>query len=199
MYLEDKGVYLVNGETVVPEGPEAAAQLQAFGVPVPEAAGAGRMPQEEKTLQEELRRGTMAYRILAAHNTSGNMQDLQIKFDKMISHDITFVGIIQTARASGLTKFPIPYVLTNCHNSLCAVGGTINEDDHMFGLSCAKRYGGVYVPPHQAVIHQYAREMLAGVGKMIIGSDSHTRYGALGTMAMGEGGPELVKQLLNKT
>ena len=199
MYLEDKGVYLVNGETVVPEGPEAAAQLQAFGVPVPEAAGAGRMPQEEKTLQEELRRGTMAYRILAAHNTSGNMRDLQIKFDKMISHDITFVGIIQTARASGLTKFPIPYVLTNCHNSLCAVGGTINEDDHMFGLSCAKRYGGVYVPPHQAVIHQYAREMLAGVGKMIIGSDSHTRYGALGTMAMGEGGPELVKQLLNKT
>ena len=141
----------------------------------------------------------MAYGILDAHNTSGNMERLQIKFDKLTSHDITFVGIIQTARASGLEKFPIPYVLTNCHNSLCAVGGTINEDDHMFGLTCAKKYGGVYVPPHQAVIHQFAREMLAGGGKMILGSDSHTRYGALGTMAMGEGGPELVKQLLNKT
>ena len=127
------------------------------------------------------------------------MEQLQIKFDKLTSHDITFVGIIQTARASGLEKFPVPYVLTNCHNSLCAVGGTINEDDHMFGLSCAKRYGGIYVPPHQAVIHQFAREMLAGGGKMILGSDSHTRYGALGTMAMGEGGPELVKQLLCKT
>ena len=127
------------------------------------------------------------------------MEKLQIKFDKLTSHDITFVGIIQTARASGLEKFPIPYVLTNCHNSLCAVGGTINEDDHMFGLTCAKKYGGVYVPPHQAVIHQYAREMLAGGGKMILGSDSHTRYGALGTMAMGEGGPELVKQLLCQT
>ena len=141
----------------------------------------------------------MAYGILESHNISGNMSKLQIKFDKMTSHDITFVGIIQTARASGLEKFPIPYVLTNCHNSLCAVGGTINEDDHMFGLSCAKKYGGVYVPPHQAVIHQYAREMLAGGGQMILGSDSHTRYGALGTMAMGEGGPELVKQLLNQT
>ena len=127
------------------------------------------------------------------------MDKLKIKFDKMTSHDITFVGIIQTARASGLEKFPIPYVLTNCHNSLCAVGGTINEDDHMFGLTCAKKYGGIYVPPHQAVIHQFAREMLAEGGKMILGSDSHTRYGALGTMAMGEGGPELVKQLLNKT
>ena len=127
------------------------------------------------------------------------MEKLQIKFDKLTSHDITFVGIIQTARASGLEKFPVPYVLTNCHNSLCAVGGTINEDDHMFGLTCAKKYGGVYVPPHQAVIHQFAREMLAGGGKMILGSDSHTRYGALGTMAMGEGGPELVKQLLSKT
>ena len=136
---------------------------------------------------------------MKAHNTSGNMEQLQIKFDKLTSHDITFVGIIQTARASGLEKFPVPYVLTNCHNSLCAVGGTINEDDHMFGLSCAKRYGGIYVPPHQAVIHQFAREMLAGGGKMILGSDSHTRYGALGTMAMGEGGPELVKQLLCKT
>ena len=143
--------------------------------------------------------GTIAYSILKAHNTSGGMDNLQIKFDKLTSHDITFVGIIQTARASGLDKFPVPYVLTNCHNSLCAVGGTINEDDHMFGLSCAKRYGGMYVPPHQAVIHQFAREMLAEGGKMILGSDSHTRYGALGTMAMGEGGPELVKQLLERT
>ena len=149
--------------------------------------------------KEEAKKNTIAYRILEAHNVSGNMEDLQIRFDKLTSHDITFVGIIQTARASGLEKFPIPYVLTNCHNSLCAVGGTINEDDHMFGLTCAKKYGGVYVPPHQAVIHQFAREMLSGGGKMILGSDSHTRYGALGTMAMGEGGPELVKQLLNRT
>ena len=141
----------------------------------------------------------MAYNILKDHNVSDNMEDLRIKFDKLTSHDITYVGIIQTARASGLEKFPVPYVLTNCHNSLCAVGGTINEDDHLFGLTCAKKYGGVYVPPHQAVIHQYAREMLAGGGKMILGSDSHTRYGALGTMAMGEGGPELVKQLLDQT
>ncbi|MEE3419749.1 MAG: hydratase [Lachnospiraceae bacterium] len=148
---------------------------------------------------DEAKKGTMAYGILSAHNTSGNMTDLRIKFDALTSHDITYVGIIQTARASGLEKFPIPYVLTNCHNSLCAVGGTINEDDHMFGLSAARKYGGVYVPPMQAVIHQYAREMLAGGGKMILGSDSHTRYGALGTMAMGEGGPELVKQLLNRT
>ncbi len=148
---------------------------------------------------EEAKKNTIAYRILKDHNVSGNMEQLQIKFDKLTSHDITFVGIIQTARASGLEKFPIPYVLTNCHNSLCAVGGTINEDDHMFGLTCAKKYGGVYVPPHQAVIHQFAREMLSGGGKMILGSDSHTRYGALGTMAMGEGGPELVKQLLNRT
>ena len=149
--------------------------------------------------REEAAKDTIAYSILKEHNTSGNMEKLRIKFDKLTSHDITFVGIIQTARASGLEKFPIPYVLTNCHNSLCAVGGTINEDDHVFGLSCAKKYGGVYVPPHQAVIHQYAREMLAGGGKMILGSDSHTRYGALGTMAMGEGGPELVKQLLSQT
>ena len=148
---------------------------------------------------EEGKKKTIAYGILKDHNTSENMDKLQIKFDKLTSHDITFVGIIQTARASGLEKFPIPYVLTNCHNSLCAVGGTINEDDHMFGLTCAKKYGGIYVPPHQAVIHQFAREMLAGGGKMILGSDSHTRYGALGTMAMGEGGPELVKQLLNRT
>ena len=149
--------------------------------------------------KEEGKLNTMAYQILSAHNTSGNMEQLKIKFDKLTSHDITYVGIIQTARASGLERFPVPYVLTNCHNSLCAVGGTINEDDHMFGLSCAKKYGGVYVPPHQAVIHQYAREMLAECGGMILGSDSHTRYGALGTMAVGEGGPELVKQLLGQT
>ena len=155
--------------------------------------------QEAQVSKEEARKNTIAYGILKEHNTSSDMERLQIKFDKLTSHDITFVGIIQTARASGLEKFPVPYVLTNCHNSLCAVGGTINEDDHMFGLTCAKKYGGVYVPPHQAVIHQFAREMLAGGGKMILGSDSHTRYGALGTMAMGEGGPELVKQLLNKT
>ncbi len=142
---------------------------------------------------------TMAYQIMAAHNLSENPDKLQIRFDAMASHDITYVGIIQTARASGLTEFPMPYVLTNCHNSLCAVGGTINEDDHVFGLSCAKKYGGIYVPPHLAVIHQYAREMLSGGGRMILGSDSHTRYGALGTMAIGEGGPELVKQLLLQT
>ena len=176
--LLEGGTYLVNGTDLV-EPAKAAAQ----GLPAPEEAA----------------KQTMAYNILKDHNTSGNMEKLQIKFDKLTSHDITFVGIIQTARASGLEKFPVPYVLTNCHNSLCAVGGTINEDDHMFGLTCAKKYGGVYVPPHQAVIHQFAREMLAGGGKMILGSDSHTRYGALGTMAMGEGGPELVKQLLSKT
>lgn len=149
--------------------------------------------------KEESRKDTLTYKILEKHNTSSNMEDLKIKFDQIISHDITYVGIIQTARASGLTKFPIPYVLTNCHNSLCAVGGTINEDDHLFGLSAAKKYGGIFVPPHQAVIHQYAREVMAGCGSMILGSDSHTRYGALGTMAVGEGGPELVKQLLGKT
>ncbi len=151
------------------------------------------------TCAEEARKNTIAYSILKDHNTTDDMKKLKIKFDKLTSHDITYVGIIQTARASGLEKFPIPYVLTNCHNSLCAVGGTINEDDHMYGLTCAKRYGGIYVPPHQAVIHQYAREMLASCGSMILGSDSHTRYGALGTMAMGEGGPELVKQLLLQT
>ena len=183
--LYDNGVYLVNGTDIVEDNGEAAAAL---------AAKCGQAPSKE-----EAAKGTMAYSILEAHNTSGNMKQLQIKFDKLTSHDITFVGIIQTARASGLEKFPIPYVLTNCHNSLCAVGGTINEDDHMFGLTCAKKYGGIYVPPHQAVIHQYAREMLAEGGKMILGSDSHTRYGALGTMAMGEGGPELVKQLLSRT
>ena len=183
--LYDNGVYLVNGSEIIEDDNQAAAKLNA------EVGNA--------VSKEDAAKNTMAYNILKEHNTSGNMEKLQIKFDKMTSHDITFVGIIQTARASGLEKFPIPYVLTNCHNSLCAVGGTINEDDHMFGLSCAKKYGGVYVPPHQAVIHQFAREMLAGGGKMILGSDSHTRYGALGTMAMGEGGPELVKQLLKQT
>ena len=183
--LHENGVYLLNGTEIIEDNQEAAACLAAKTGKTVTAA--------------EAATGTMAYHILKAHNTSGNMDQLQIKFDKLTSHDITFVGIIQTARASGLEKFPVPYVLTNCHNSLCAVGGTINEDDHMFGLSCAKRYGGIYVPPHQAVIHQFAREMLAGGGKMILGSDSHTRYGALGTMAMGEGGPELVKQLLCKT
>ena len=183
--LYDSGVYLVNGTDIVEADRDAAAVL---------SSRTGAAPSKEEAAQN-----TIAYSILKEHNTSGNMEKLKIKFDKLTSHDITFVGIIQTARASGLEKFPVPYVLTNCHNSLCAVGGTINEDDHMFGLSCAKKYGGVYVPPHQAVIHQYAREMLAGGGKMILGSDSHTRYGALGTMAMGEGGPELVKQLLSQT
>ena len=183
--LYDNGVYLLNGTDIVEDNGQAEAQIQAK---------CGEVPSKEQASE-----GTIAYSILKAHNTSGGMDNLQIKFDKLTSHDITFVGIIQTARASGLDKFPVPYVLTNCHNSLCAVGGTINEDDHLFGLTCAKKYGGVYVPPHQAVIHQFAREMLAGGGKMILGSDSHTRYGALGTMAMGEGGPELVKQLLNQT
>ena len=183
--LMDTGAYLVRGEQLIPDDQEAQAKLRSE---------AGVCPSKE-----EASRNTIAYGILKDHNTSDNMQNLRIKFDKLTSHDITFVGIIQTARASGLEKFPVPYVLTNCHNSLCAVGGTINEDDHMFGLTCAKKYGGVYVPPHQAVIHQFAREMLSGGGKMILGSDSHTRYGALGTMAMGEGGPELVKQLLSKT
>ena len=181
--LFSEGAYLVDGTTLVKES-EAEALKQLAG---------------EVVSKEEASKNTIAYGILRDHNTSGNMEKLQIKFDKLTSHDITFVGIIQTARASGIEKFPVPYVLTNCHNSLCAVGGTINEDDHMFGLTAAKKYGGVYVPPHQAVIHQFAREMLAGGGKMILGSDSHTRYGALGTMAMGEGGPELVKQLLNRT
>ncbi|MBD5105508.1 MAG: hydratase, partial [Lachnospiraceae bacterium] len=183
--LLENGAYLINGSEIIPDGPDALAAVKSK---------TGR-----DITKEEAAKSTIAYGILESHNTSGNMEKLKIKFDKLTSHDITFVGIIQTARASGLEKFPIPYVLTNCHNSLCAVGGTINEDDHMFGLTCAKRYGGMYVPPHQAVIHQFAREMLAGGGKMILGSDSHTRYGALGTMAMGEGGPELVKQLLNQT
>jgi len=176
--LAEGGAFLLHGSELVTD----SAEIKARGLS-----------------REEAKKNTIAYRILKAHNTSNDMEKLKIKFDKLTSHDITFVGIIQTARASGLKKFPVPYVLTNCHNSLCAVGGTINEDDHMFGLTCAKKYGGVYVPPHQAVIHQFAREMLAGGGKMILGSDSHTRYGALGTMAMGEGGPELVKQLLSQT
>ena len=184
--LSKGGAYLIGGTEVVETGAGSEELLKnKLG--------------DKYLTKEDAAKNTMAYGILNEHNTSGNMDKLQIKFDKLTSHDITFVGIIQTARASGLEKFPIPYVLTNCHNSLCAVGGTINEDDHMFGLTCAKKYGGIYVPPHQAVIHQFAREMLAGGGKMILGSDSHTRYGALGTMAMGEGGPELVKQLLAQT
>ncbi len=181
--LFDGGVYLVNGKEIVPE--EEAAKVKAL---------TGR-----EADKGEARQGTMAWRIIKAHNTSDNMENLKLKFDALTSHDITFVGIIQTAKASGMTEFPIPYVLTNCHNSLCAVGGTINEDDHMFGLSACKKYGGVFVPPHIAVIHQYMREAMAGCGKMILGSDSHTRYGALGTMAVGEGGGELVKQLLRDT
>ena len=181
--LYDGGAYLVNGTEIVPES-EAAKVESLTG---------------KKSNKDEAKKGTIAYGIMEAHNTSGDMDNLKIKFDAMASHDITFVGIIQTAKASGMEKFPLPYVLTNCHNSLCAVGGTINEDDHMFGLSAAKKYGGIYVPPHIAVIHQYMREMHAGCGKMILGSDSHTRYGALGTMAIGEGGGELVKQLLCDT
>ena len=184
--LFSNGVYLINNKELVEDCNEINSILSSkLGNNIPS--------------REEAAKNTIAYNILKEHNTSNNMDKLKIKFDKLASHDITFVGIIQTARASGLEKFPVPYALTNCHNSLCAVGGTINEDDHMFGLSCAKKYGGIYVPPHQAVIHQFAREMLAGCGKMILGSDSHTRYGALGTMAIGEGGPEIVKQLLNKT
>lgn len=183
--LYDTGAYLLNGTEIIADDENAAAILKQK---------LGNAPSKQEASQN-----TMAYNILKNHNTSDNMEHLKIKFDRMASHDITYVGIVQTARASGLEKFPMPYVLTNCHNSLCAVGGTINEDDHLFGLSCAKKYGGIYVPAHQAVIHQYMREMMSGVGKMILGSDSHTRYGALGTMAIGEGGPELVKQLLCKT
>ena len=181
--LYDGGIYLVNGTEIVPEA-EAEKVTQLTG---------------KKPCREEASKGTIAYSIMKSHNISGNMDHLQIRFDSMASHDITFVGIVQTARASGMEKFPLPYVLTNCHNSLCAVGGTINEDDHMFGLTAAKKYGGIYVPPHIAVIHQYMREAMAGCGKMILGSDSHTRYGALGTMAIGEGGGELGKQLLRDT
>ena len=185
MKLYENGAYLINGVELVEDTGDVAQAV---------AAKTGSAPDKEAA-----KKGTMAYGILTSHNISGNDKDLQIKFDKMTSHDITFVGIIQTARASGMEKFPLPYVLTNCHNSLCAVGGTINEDDHVFGLTAAQKYGGIYVPPHQAVIHQYAREMLAGCGKMILGSDSHTRYGALGTMAVGEGGGELAKQLCGRT
>lgn len=181
--LHNEGAYLVRGKDII-----SASESQKV------AALTGSEPNKE-----EAKKGTMAYSILENHNKSGNMEQLEITFDAMASHDITFVGIIQTARASGMEKFPLPYVLTNCHNSLCAVGGTINEDDHVFGLSAAKKYGGIFVPPHIAVIHQYMREMMAGCGRMILGSDSHTRYGALGTMAMGEGGGELVKQLLEDT
>ena len=181
--LYEGGAYLVHGSELVPE--QEAARVEQL---------TGKAPDKD-----EARKGTIAYSILQAHNTSGSMNHLKIKFDAMASHDITFVGIIQTAKASGMETFPLPYVLTNCHNSLCAVGGTINEDDHVFGLSAAKKYGGIFVPPHIAVIHQYMREKMAGCGKMIIGSDSHTRYGALGTMAVGEGGGELVKQLLRDT
>ena len=185
MKLYDGGAYLLGGKELIADGKDALAEVKS-------RTG-------EAVTREQAAAQTIAYEILKAHNVSGRMDKLQLKFDKLASHDITFVGIIQTARASGLERFPIPYVLTNCHNSLCAVGGTINEDDHMFGLTCAKRYGGIYVPPHQAVIHQFAREMMAVGGSMILGSDSHTRYGALGTMAVGEGGPELVKQLLSQT
>ena len=185
--LYDNGVYVVNGQTIIEDVAENNVVID------------NHLKEHNIEGKEEARKNAIAYGILSSHNTSDNMDKLKIKFDKLTSHDITFVGIIQTARASGLEEFSVPYVLTNCHNSLCAVGGTINEDDHMFGLSCAKKYGGIYVPPHQAVIHQYAREMLAGCNKMILGSDSHTRYGALGTMAMGEGGPEIVKQLLSRT
>lgn len=181
--LFEGGVFLVNGKEIVPE--QDTAKMAAIVPVVPS--------------KEEAKKGTISYSIMKAHNVSKTMDRLQLKFDSLTSHDITFVGIVQTARASGMEKFPLPYVLTNCHNSLCAVGGTINEDDHMFGLSAAKKYGGIYVPPHMAVIHQYMRERMAGGGKMILGSDSHTRYGALGTMAIGEGGGELVKQLLNAT
>lgn len=184
--LFSKGVYLINNKEIIEDCNDINLILKnKLG--------------NKCINKEEARKNTIAYNILNEHNVSKNKDKLQIKFDKLASHDITFVGIIQTARASGLKEFPVPYALTNCHNSLCAVGGTINEDDHMFGLSCAKKYGGIYVPPHQAVIHQFVREMMAACGKMILGSDSHTRYGALGTMAIGEGGPEIVKQLLGKT
>ena len=186
--LYDTGIFLVNG-TKIAEGP---AQLKALGVHVPGS-------KDLAELKAQAEKGTMAWSILEAHNTSGSMDDLQLKFDSMTSHDITYVGIIQTARASGMTEFPLPYVLTNCHNSLCAVGGTINEDDHKFALSAAHKYGGIYVPPNMGNIHSVNRELMAGCGKMILGSDSHTRYGAIGTMAVGEGGGELAKQLVGRT
>ncbi|MBS7526042.1 hydratase [Fusibacter paucivorans] len=194
--LDSNGTFVFKGQTIL-DAPQVSSPdaLNLFLT----NQGLEPMALESEADLKQLKKNTIAYGILQAHNTSDNTQQLQIKFDSMASHDITYVGIVQTAKASGLTSFPMPYVLTNCHNSLCAVGGTINEDDHVFGLSAAKKYGGIYVPAHQAVIHQYMREMMAGCGKMILGSDSHTRYGALGTMAIGEGGPELVKQLLSKT
>ena len=183
MEIINHGVHLVDGRILVDgTAEEQKAKLSSMGLS-----------------SREDRNGTIAYSILNAHNTKKDDEKMRIKFDSLISHDITYVGIIQTARASGLKEFPIPYALTNCHNSLCAVGGTINEDDHVFGLSAAKKYGGIYVPANQAVIHQFAREMMTGCGKMLLGSDSHTRYGAMGTMGVGEGGPELVKQLLSNT
>ena len=181
--LAENGAYIVNGK-VLEDGADIEERLGKLGVSI---------------TKEEAKKNTLAYGILRAHNKSEDMENLKLKFDCLASHDITFVGIVQTAIASGIKKFPVPYALTNCHNSLCAVGGTINEDDHLFGLSSAKKFGGMYVPPNLAVIHQFAREVLAGGGRMILGSDSHTRYGALGTMAIGEGGPELVKQLLGQT
>ena len=181
VHLYDTGVYLVNGTDLVTDPAEVAAKTG------------------KKVTKEAAQQGTMAYGILKSHNQSADMDNLRLKFDSMTSHDITYVGIIQTARASGMTEFPLPYVLTNCHNSLCAVGGTINEDDHKFALSAAHKYGGIYVPTNLANIHSYNREMMAGCGRMILGSDSHTRYGALGTMAIGEGGGELAKQLVGRT
>ncbi|MEG0179625.1 MAG: hydratase, partial [Oscillospiraceae bacterium] len=183
--LSDNGVYLINGNKIINDDNNVSDAILSLG--------------KKPISKDEAKKGTIAYGIMQAHNIGGDKNALKIRFDAMASHDITFVGIIQTARASGLREFPMPYVLTNCHNTLCAVGGTINEDDHVFGLSAAKKYGGIYVPPHIAVIHQYMREMHAECGAMILGSDSHTRYGALGTMAIGEGGGELAKQLLSKT
>jgi aconitate hydratase len=183
--LFDTGAYLIKGTQIVKDDANASAHLKQAGVSVS---------------KDEARKGTIAYGILASHDASrGEQENLRLKFDSLTSHDITYVGIIQTARASGMEKFPLPMVMTNCHNSLCAVGGTINQDDHVFALSAAKKYGGIYVPPHLAVIHTYNREMMAGCGKMILGSDSHTRYGALGTLAVGEGGGELAKQLVGRT
>ncbi|MDR2542727.1 MAG: hydratase, partial [Treponema sp.] len=181
--LYNSGVYLINGKIIIADDTDAQVKLKQNGISVS---------------KEQARMGTISYGILSTHNKS-NGHSLELKFDSLTSHDITYVGIIQTARASGMENFPIPYVLTNCHNSLCAVGGTINQDDHVFALSAAHKYGGIFVPPHLAVIHSYNREMMAGCGKMILGSDSHTRYGALGTMAVGEGGGELAKQLVGKT
>ena len=191
----DHGTYLINGDLVISQKEDGHLydmDGQRLGSDLESTF-------QEKIFKDNPRQNTIAYRILTGHNTSGSSDKLKIRFDSLASHDITYVGIIQTARASGLERFPVPYALTNCHNSLCAVGGTINEDDHVFGLSAAKKYGGIYVPAHQAVIHQYVRETMTGCGRMIMGSDSHTRYGALGSMGVGEGGPELVKQLLGKT